>query len=236
MASGTMTRSGVMRMEVVVFSTRDLSILPLSSPPAPSPFSTSSPSEEDEDVQLSLPACFPSPIPLTLAPRQPSQAPPVSPAVHQYVGYRLCRLFTTKLLPNVVALHTHTSGNRYQPRLSTVGSTAARRAVAPAGGYIDFVRVMTAEAAPTERAPASHRKEEKCGERCRSLVVDMPVRAARMWPRMVLRGCARGDSMVLYSRIAAAPYFGRRVSGAVEVRGEGGEVEWGGEGMKGTYE
>ena len=66
---------------------------------------------------------------------------------------------------------------------------------------------MTAEARPQDRAPASQRRESKCGERLKSLVVITPTRAERKWPRTELRGWARGDSIVLYSSMAAAPWW-----------------------------
>ena len=98
------------------------------------------------------------------------------------------------------------SGNKYQPRCETEESATARRAVAPAGGCIVFVSTMTAEARPTERAPASHCKPSKLGLNSNNLLTQTPMTAERKCPIMELRGCANGLSIVLYSRMAAAPY------------------------------
>ena len=86
-----------------------------------------------------------------------------------------------------------------------VGSVAQRSAVAPAGGCTVFVMPITADATPTESAPATHRSDSKCGERWNSLVMLMPMVAEKIWPNRVLRGCARGESIVWYSRMAVAP-------------------------------
>ncbi len=106
---------------------------------------------------------------------------------------------------NVRAVLSRTRGSKYQPSCSTCGSTAASNAVAPAGGCIVFVRVIAAEARPQANAPATHRKFSKLGLTEKSLVILIPMTAERKCPIIVLRGWARGDSMVLYSKIAAAP-------------------------------
>lgn len=82
---------------------------------------------------------------------------------------------------------------------------AASSAVAPAGGWTVLVKPMKAEARPTARAPATHRKFSKLEFNRNSLVMLTPIIAEKSWPRMMLRGCANGDSIALYSRIAAAP-------------------------------
>ena len=128
-----------------------------------------------------------------------------STGVHQYVGYLRCILFKSSDVSRVKVVESSTSGRRYQPSCCTVGSMAASSAVAPAGGYIVFVKVMTPEAAPHARPPASHLRSSKLSLRVNSLVMPIPTAVARRCPMTVLRGCARGDSMVLYSRIAAAP-------------------------------
>ena len=98
-----------------------------------------------------------------------------------------------------------TSGNKYQPSCCTCGSMAARSAVAPAGGCIVLVSAMAADANPHVKAPASHRKSSKSEFSKKSLVTPTPMRAERKCPAMEFRGWARGDSIVLNSRIAAAP-------------------------------
>jgi hypothetical protein len=65
---------------------------------------------------------------------------------------------------------------------------------------------MTVEARPTDSAPERNLREEKCGERRKSLVMETPMMEERIWPRIAGRGCARGEEMVLYSRMAAAPF------------------------------
>ena len=69
-----------------------------------------------------------------------------------------------------------------------------------------FVTPMSAEARPTDSAPERNLREEKCGERRKSLVMETPMMEERIWPRIEARGCARGEEMVLYSRMAAAPF------------------------------
>ena len=97
-------------------------------------------------------------------------------------------------------------GIKSHPSDVIVGSVAQSSAVAPAGGCTVFVMPITADATPTESAPATHRSDSKCGERWNSLVMLMPMVAEKIWPNRVLRGCARGESIVWYSRIAVAPY------------------------------
>ncbi len=97
-------------------------------------------------------------------------------------------------------------GSRYHPRCETTGSTAARRAVAPAGGWTVFVKVMAADASPHAIAPATHRRLSKWGLNLKSLVIVTPTTAEMKCPTMEFRGWARGDSIVLYSRMAAAPF------------------------------
>lgn len=98
-----------------------------------------------------------------------------------------------------------TRGSRYQPSCPIVVSTAARSAVAPAGGCIVLVRVMAADASPQANAPATHRRFSKFELSEKSLVTLIPMKAERICPRMVLRGWEKGDPMALYSKIAAAP-------------------------------
>jgi hypothetical protein len=69
------------------------------------------------------------------------------------------------------------------------------RAVAPAGGCTVPVRAMRAVAQATEREAPSQRTASKCGERAKSLQMPTPTMAETAWPRMALRGWARGDSM-----------------------------------------
>ena len=114
-------------------------------------------------------------------------------------------LFRRSDVTKVRAVLSRTRGSKYQPSCSTCGSTAASNAVAPAGGCIVFVRVMAAEANPQANAPATHRKFSKFELSEKSSVILTPMTAERKCPIMILRGWARGDSMVLYSKIAAAP-------------------------------
>jgi len=39
----------------------------------------------------------------------------------------------------------------------------------------------------------------------KSLVMETPMREAKSWPRMALRGCEKGDSMADRRRMDAAP-------------------------------
>ncbi len=86
------------------------------------------------------------------------------------------------------------------------GVVAARSAVAPAGGWIVFVIPMKADVRPTERAPAIQRRFSKFGFSWKSFVMPTPVMDAKTWPRIAFLGWASGESIVLYSRIAAAPW------------------------------
>ena len=99
------------------------------------------------------------------------------------------------------------SGSNHHPRPVMVVSVAASSAVAPAGGWTVLVMLITTLAAPTDRAPASHLKRSKSdsGRRWKSLVMQTPINAAKKCPKTRFRGWASGDSMVLYSRMAAAP-------------------------------
>jgi hypothetical protein len=54
---------------------------------------------------------------------------------------------------------------------------------------------MRAVAHAQAREAPSQRMASKCSERESSLQMAMPVRAEMSWPRMALRGWARGDSM-----------------------------------------
>jgi hypothetical protein len=67
---------------------------------------------------------------------------------------------------------------------------------------------MRAEAAAQARAPASQVCEEGEGEgeSARSFVMEIPISVERRWPKIALRGWARGESMVLKRRMAAAPW------------------------------
>jgi len=69
-----------------------------------------------------------------------------------------------------------------------------------------LVKLMNADARPTDRAPATQRRFSKSGFRWKSFVIPTPMIAENTWPRIALRGWASGESIVLYSRIAAAPY------------------------------
>ena len=97
-------------------------------------------------------------------------------------------LFRINDVVNVKAVESSTRGSRYQPSCCTVGSTAASRAVAPAGGYMVFVKVMTADASPHASAAASHRSCSKFWLMVKSLVIPIPIAVAMAWPKMVLRG------------------------------------------------
>lgn len=99
-----------------------------------------------------------------------------------------------------------TIGRKYQPSAEMVGSVAASRAVAPAGGYTALANTIAAEASPQARAPASHRSSSKLLLSLNSSVTPTPTKAARRCPTTLFRGWARGDSMKLYSNTAAAPY------------------------------
>jgi len=91
------------------------------------------------------------------------------------------------------------------------GSVAQRRAVAPAGGCTVFVKPMRADESATASAPARTGMKEpgawNCRESRKSLVRAMERVVLRSVPRMAGRGCARGELMVWYSRMAAAPLF-----------------------------
>jgi len=100
----------------------------------------------------------------------------------------------------------NTMGRKYHPRAEMVGSVAASRAVAPAGGYTALANTIAAEASPQARAPASHRSSSKLLLSMKSLVMQTPTKAARTCPSTLFRGWASGDSMKLYSNTAAAPY------------------------------
>lgn len=64
---------------------------------------------------------------------------------------------------------------------------------------------MKAEAVATARAPASHRRFSKSFESWKAFVMATPIMEEKTWPKMMLRGCARCEEMLLYSRIAEAP-------------------------------
>jgi len=80
----------------------------------------------------------------------------------------------------------------------TVISTcvAAIMAVAPAGGWIVFVIVITTEAVAQAIAPASHlRLRKRASLVSNSLVMITPVIAEKVWPKKIARGCAKGASI-----------------------------------------
>ena len=116
----------------------------------------------------------------------------------------------------VRAVLSRIRGSKYQPSCSTCGSTAASNAVAPAGGCIVFVSVIAAEASPQANAPATHRRFSKSGLSEKNLVILIPMTAERKFPTMILRGWARGDSIVLYSKIAAAPCYVSAISLSIQ--------------------
>jgi len=72
---------------------------------------------------------------------------------------------------------------------------------------------MTALEMPTARAPArmvrslglGAEEEVEGGIRAKSLVMETPMREAKSWPRMALRGWEKGDSMAERRRMDAAP-------------------------------
>lgn len=68
-----------------------------------------------------------------------------------------------------------------------------------------FVNPINAEDIPTASAPPTHLMFSKLGFRAKSLVMETPIIEEKSWPRMTLRGWERGESIVLYSRIADAP-------------------------------
>lgn len=105
-----------------------------------------------------------------------------------------------RTLPNT------TKGIKYHPSSVISGDVAANNAVAPAGGCIVLVRPITADDTPTQRAPASQRRSSKLALSSKSFVMATPMIEAKSWPKIAFRGCERGESMVLNSRIAAAPY------------------------------
>ena len=133
------------------------------------------------------------------------EALPTFAGVHQKVGYRRCILLMTSDVISVKVPLSNTSGNRYHPRRSTCGSTAASKAVAPDGGYTVFVTVIAADANPHARAPASHLRSSKSALSLKSFVMPTPRAADITCPTIAFRGWASGDSIVLNSRIAAAP-------------------------------
>lgn len=67
------------------------------------------------------------------------------------------------------------------------------------------MKPMSAEARPTDKAPAIQRRDSKCGDNAKSFVMPTPIMAEKNWPPMILRGWASGESIVLYSRTAEAP-------------------------------
>lgn len=98
---------------------------------------------------------------------------------------------TTSIAPHPSAMGANTN----QPRADMLGSTTTISAVAPAGGWTVPVRAMRAVAQAQESAPPSQRRPSRLDERAKSLEMATPMAAETNWPRMALRGCARGDSM-----------------------------------------
>lgn len=138
------------------------------------------------------------------------EAFPTLAGVHQKLGYRRWMLLmTSDVISTKVALSS-TKGSRYHPRLSTCVSTAASKAVAPAGGYTVFVTVIAADATPHANAPASHLRFSKSALSLKSFVMPMPTTADITCPIIAFRGWARGDSIVLNSKMAAAPCIYQR--------------------------
>ena len=129
--------------------------------------------------------------------------------VHQYMGKVLCMLFTRQAIATRRTLPSRTKGIRNHPISVISGDVAANKAVAPAGGWIVLVKPITAEATPTERAPANHRRFSKSRLSSNSFVMPTPMMEANSWPKIAFRGWERGESIVLYSKIAAAPYHYR---------------------------
>lgn len=174
---------------------RLLSLLSASpfSPPSPlpsltSPFSPPSP---------------PSPTPSPPLPSPPSPSstthPSTSPCTHQKTGHLLCKFPTRHALTSTTPPHTPVTGTKNQPNPLTSLSTAASKAVAPAGGCTVPVACMSTMASAVARAP---RRGSSCvkvweGRRRKSFVRAMEVRAARRWPRIKGRGWARGEERVL---------------------------------------
>lgn len=112
-----------------------------------------------------------------------------------------------------------------QPKPEMAGSVAASKAVAPAGGCTVPVKVMTADDRPTASAPASQRRFSKSALSSKSLVMHTPMTAARNCPQIWFRGCEKGDSIALNSRMAAAPYGSiSKVSEALHF--EGRALRW----------
>jgi hypothetical protein len=68
-----------------------------------------------------------------------------------------------------------------------------------------LVKPMKADVRPTARAPAIQRRLSKFGFSWKSFVTPTPIIDANTWPRIAFRGWENGESIVLYSRIAAAP-------------------------------
>jgi hypothetical protein len=89
------------------------------------------------------------------------------------------------------------TGKNNHPKATIASSVEQSNAVAPAGGWIVFVRPINTDDNPTDKAPAPHFQDSKFGER---------MEAAKIWPSRAFRGCANGESIVWNSRIAAAPY------------------------------
>ena len=127
-------------------------------------------------------------------------------AVHQNIGNCRWMLLNIRDVARVMTELKSTSGRRNHPRREIVGSVAARSAVAPAGGWTVLVNPITAEAKPQANAPASHLISSNRWLSPKSLVTPIPITAAMKCPTIEFRGCDRGDSIVLYSSIAAAPY------------------------------
>ena len=105
-------------------------------------------------------------------------------------------LFNTHPTATSKELASIINGSRNHPSAVISDEVEHSKAVAPAGGWTVFVIPITAEATPTERAPAIQRRDSKCGLYWKSLVMLIPTVADKICPKTAQRGCERGDSIV----------------------------------------
>lgn len=128
-----------------------------------------------------------------------------SSGVHQKEGKRRWRLFTTNAAASINAQPSSIMGTSNHPSANVFSSTAARRAVEPAGGWMVLVKIITTVAAAHAKAPAIQRRFSASGFRANNLAIPTPMTEAMSWPRIALRGCARGDSIAEKCSTAPAP-------------------------------
>src|SRR5690349_15205313 len=102
------------------------------------------------------------------------------------MGNCLYKLLIRQALANINVESKRTKGGRYHPRFVMSVFVAASKHVAPAGGWMVLVTLITTDATATESAPASHRKSSNRagGRRAKSLVMPTPMTADRKCPRI----------------------------------------------------